>query len=178
MSNKKGFFTLILFLFICVTSFPTISHACKCEWPPSVEEELKRSDAVFSGEITRIKNENDYRKILFEIEETWKGDSKTQIILYDEVSSCSLDFSEGESYLVYAYIDYKGELTTNICDRTKEIGNAQDDLTHLGAGMAPKEEVNLEKEFEDSSFRYMFIWLPVSLLLVAAVFYLINKSRR
>ena len=164
-------FSLIAFLLATVfTTFPSVSHACKCVEVQSVEKELESSEAVFSGKIIDIRTEKDNRKILFEVEETWKGVSQTQIILKDEWSSCSLDFIEGESYLLYAD-DFQGELTTNICDRTKELSGAGEDLATLGKGTMPTEEVDLKNQLRNPVVRYIYIWIPmVSLIIVTAVF--------
>ncbi|MBT2691655.1 hypothetical protein [Bacillus sp. ISL-55] len=161
---------ILAFLFGAVfTTFPTVSHACKCVEPQSVEKELESSEAVFSGKIIDIRTEKNSRKILFEVEETWKGVSQTQIFLKDERSSCSLDFFKGESYLVYAY-DFQDELTTNICDRTKELSGAGEDLAALGKGTMPTEEADLKNQLRNPVVRYSYIWLPlVSLLIVAAI---------
>jgi hypothetical protein len=164
-------FSLIAFLLATVlTTSPTVSHACKCVEPQTVKKELESSEAVFSGKIIDIRTEKNNRNIIFEVEETWKGVSQTQIILKDEWSSCSLDFFEGESYLVYAY-DFQGELITNICDRTKDLSGAGEDLATLGKGTTPTEEVDLKNQLRNPVVRYIYIWLPlVSLLIVTAVF--------
>ncbi|MBT2682820.1 hypothetical protein J7E42_04240 [Bacillus sp. ISL-37] len=165
-----SFLILVFLLGAVLTTFPTVSHACKCVEPQSVEREVESSKAVFSGKIIDIRTEKNNRNILFEVEETWKGVSQTEIILKDEWSSCSLDFVEGESYLVYAY-DFQGELTTNICDRTKELSGAGEDLATLGKGTTPTEEVDLKNQLRNPVVRYIYIWLPlVSLLIVTAVF--------
>ncbi|GAM13163.1 cbiN domain protein [Mesobacillus selenatarsenatis SF-1] len=136
----------------------------------SVEKELESSEAVFSGKIIDITTEKNNRKILFEVEETWKGVSQTEIILKDEWSSCSLNFSKGESYLVYAD-DFQGEMTSDICNRTKALSGAGEDLATLGKGTTPTEEVDLKNQLRNPVVRYIYIWLPlVSLLIVAAVF--------
>lgn len=170
-SYKLISFSILAFLLTAaLTTFPTVSHACKCVKVPSVEKELESSEAVFSGKIIDITTSNNNRKILFEVEETWKGVSQTEIILKDEWSSCSLDFIEGESYLVYAD-EFQGELTTNICDRTKELSGAGEDIAKLGKGTMPTEEVDLENQLRNPVLRYIYISLPVvSLIIVTAVF--------
>jgi hypothetical protein len=176
---KYKFIALILFVILSatvITAYPSVSHACKCEEPPSVEQELERSKAVFSGKIIDIKDEKNNRKILFDVEETWKGVTETQIILLDEISSCSLDFFKGASYLVYAY-DFQGDLTTNICDRTKDLSSAQEDLLKLGEGSLPTEEVNLQDQLRNPVVNYMYIWLPMIILFALAVYIISKRSR-
>ncbi|MBT2659995.1 hypothetical protein [Bacillus sp. ISL-45] len=165
-----SFSIAVILLAAALTTLPTASHACKCVEEKSVEKEMESSKAVFIGKILYIKNKNNNRKILFEVKETWKGVSQTEIILKDEWDSCSIDFFDGESYLVYAY-DFQGELTTNICDRTKELSSAGEDLAALGKGSRPTEEVNLQNKLQSPVVRYIYIWLPlVSLMIVSLIF--------
>lgn len=177
MNLKLISFSLVVILLAAsLTTFPTTSYACKCVEPQSVEKELESSKAVFSGKIVDINNEKNNRKLLFEVRESWKGISQTQVILTDELSSCSLDFLEGESYLVYAY-DFQGDLTTNICDRTKELSSAGEDLETLGKGSTPTEEVDLKKTLHSPVVNYIYIWLPLVSLLIMSVYFIRKRSR-
>ncbi|MBT2636908.1 hypothetical protein [Bacillus sp. ISL-39] len=170
-----SFSIAVILLAAALTTFPTASHACKCVEEKSVEKELESSKAVFRGKILDIKNKNNNRKILFEVEETWKGISQTEIILKDEWGSCSIDFFDGESYLVYAY-DFQGELTTNICDRTKELSSAGEDLATLGKGSRPTEEVNLQNKLQSPVVRYIYIWIPLVGLMIVSFILLRKRS--
>lgn len=170
-----SFSLTVILMIVGLTTFPTASHACKCVEEPSVEKELESSKAVFSGKVIDIKNGNNNRRILFEVQDTWKGVSQTEIILQDEWSSCSIDFYKGESYLVYAY-DFQGELTTNICDRTKELSSAEEDLATLGKGSTPTEEVNLQKQVQNPVVRYIYNWLPLVSLLIVSIILIRKRS--
>jgi hypothetical protein len=168
---------IVILLAATVITFPTVSYACKCDWPPSVEQELKRSKAVFSGKVIDINNEKNNRKILFEVDEAWKGVSETQIILTDEHSSCSLNFFEGESYLVYAY-EFQGDLTTNICDRTIDLRSAEEDLATLGKGATPTEKVDLKNQLRSPVVNYIYIWLPLVILLIVSAYFISKQLRK
>ncbi|NKE06592.1 hypothetical protein GWK17_14125 [Bacillus selenatarsenatis] len=159
-----------------LTTFPTASHACKCVEEKSVEKELESSKAVFSGKVIEIKTSNNNRKILFEVEETWKGVSQTEIILEDERSSCSTDFFEGESYLVYAH-EFQGELTTDICDRTRELSSVGDDLVTLGTGSKPTEEVDLKSKLQNPIIHTMYIWVPLIILFILSAFFIRKRTK-
>lgn len=175
-SRLKTFSLAVFLLTVGLTTLPTASHACKCVEEKSVEKELKTSKAVFSGKVIDIHNKNNKRKILFEVEDTWQGVSQTELILDDEWSSCSIDFSKGESYLVYAY-EFQGKLTTNICDRTKELSSAGEDIATLGKGVAPSEEVDLKSEMQNPIIHYMYIWVSLIILLVLTVFFIRKRSK-
>ena len=116
-------------------------------------EELERAKAVFSGKLLLSKNERQQEGMrgaieywsahLFEVQETWKGVSQTQAIVYGDLSDCGAFYQEGETYLVYAYEYKEKELFTSSCYRTVELSHAQDDLNSLGPGHTDLEEVNL-----------------------------------
>jgi hypothetical protein len=78
--------------------------------------------------------------------------------------------------LVYAY-DFQGDLTTNICDRTKDLSSAQEDLLKLGEGSLPTEEVNLQDQLRNPVVNYMYIWLPMIILFALAVYIISKRSR-
>lgn len=152
---------LALCIIISLTLFtlPAISYACSCEVPPSVEEEVQRKTAVFSGKVINITEQSKQSKggiqstadpmaVLFEVTSTWKGVNETQVLIYTATSSasCGFNFRLGGKYLIYAYGENeKGELITGICDRTALISEATEDLAVLGEGLQPTEEVNLEE---------------------------------
>ncbi|MCM3572563.1 hypothetical protein M3172_05135 [Mesobacillus subterraneus] len=176
--NKRliAYSLTVILLAAGLTTFPTASHACKCVEEKSVKKELESSKAVFSGKVIEIKNDKNNRKILFEVEDTWKGVAQTEFILEDEWSSCSIDFFEGESYLVYAY-EFGGEFTTSICDRTKELSSAGEDLAALGKGSTPTEEVDLNIELQNPIIHNMYIWVPLIILFVLSTFLIRKRSK-
>jgi hypothetical protein len=158
---------IVICLYIMVlTVNPSVSYACKCVEQNSVKEELELSDAVFKGKLIEMKQERHSRKILFEVTAIWKGPSKSQIVLRDESSSCSIDFNKGEDYLVYAKTYGDDVLTTHICDRTDELNNAEDDLLLLGEGRAPTEIVNTENELKPLNVIGWSTFIIISILVV------------
>lgn len=118
--------------------------------PPSVEEEVEKSAAAFTGEVTHIEKKNRSRKVTFEVSNTWKGVTKSQIVISTGLNSadCGFPFELGGNYLIYANESsmYGGvdELSTTICNRTAAIEEAQQDLETLGEGEPPTEDVNLD----------------------------------
>jgi hypothetical protein len=159
-------------IFTGITINPSISFACKCVGPSSVKEEFERSNAVFSGKVNEIKEKkqsNGYpvKSILFDVKNTWKGVSESQIIIVTDQSDCGYEFRKGEEYLVYAnhsslYGD-KDNLSTGICDLTSPLGEADNDLLILGEGKTPSKVVDLQKEFNRSGVN-TFIWVWVIII--------------
>ncbi len=177
----------LAFMFSCtilIGSFPSITSACSCAQPPSVEDELERSKAVFSGKVINIREKrslNGYtsKSVLFEVNNTWKGVKQSQIIITTGQGGgdCGFDFIEDEEYLVYAYEStmYGEEtLITIICDRTTELGSAQEDLEILGEGQPPIEKIDLTDKHEGN---HLYIWGTV-ILATAIVLILIIKRRK
>jgi len=107
--------------------------ACDCPRPGSPREELRRKDAVFSGEVSEINRESG--KIEFKVERFWKGPRAKKISIKYEISTCTFVFYVGKSYLVYAYGE--GVLETDTCTRTRDLDKASDDLKELGEGEEP-----------------------------------------
>jgi hypothetical protein len=152
-------------LTIGLTITPSTSYACKCVGPQSVEREMDRSQAVFSGQVIELLNQKSQQKILFEVNESWKGVSESQVILVSVLSDCSVNFYQGGEYLIYAR-EYEGELTTNICSRTIELSKAEEDLALLGKGNVPTKKVELESELNHPAL-FKKMWMPVFGLIVA-----------
>jgi hypothetical protein len=131
------------------------ASTARCFLPPSVSEELQKSDAVFAGKVIAeeyrpLKTTSDQGEVLtirIAVEKWWKGGKSEELILYTSTirysdgltSSMAEDFqfSVGERYLVYAS-GASDSLRTNVCRRTKKLGSADEDLQQLGEGKAPE----------------------------------------
>jgi hypothetical protein len=112
--------------------------ACKCAMPSSAKEGLEKSKAVFSGKVIGVSKS----KWTFKVIKIWKGDLKSRVTLYDSMpeTSCASNFKVGESYLIYAStskIDDRPSFIPDVCNRTKKLEDAKDDLRELGEGSQP-----------------------------------------
>lgn len=149
---------LLLFLMIAVmiagvVAWPSAASACSCEQPPGVEEELSRSDAVFSGKVISIEEKPPLlsvpsKTVIFEVAKIWKGieQSQVKITTGQGGGDCGFDFNMGQEYLIYAVKSNSyglNSLSTIICDRTAILSQSQGDLPLLGEGQAPTQEVDL-----------------------------------
>lgn len=130
------------------------AHACSCAAFPDPLTALNRADAVFSGKVLHLKEEKidsgDTKwKALMEIDRTWKGINQSQAWVYTNYggsAACGMDFTEGETYLIYAHITEGNRIETSICSRSADLTQAGDDLRELGSGKVPKRVVDLVKE--------------------------------
>lgn len=134
-------------------SWPSAASACSCIEPPGIEEELSRSDAVFSGKVISVEDRPPFiavpgKTVILQVGKIWKGISQSQVKIATGQGGgdCGYDFAVGQEYLVYAVkSDSYGtnSLSTIICDRTDVLSQAQDDVAVLGEGQKPAEEVDL-----------------------------------
>ena len=112
--------------------------ACTCIEPLSPVEALEEADAVFSGEVINVKQRHNFVKVTFKVSCVWKGKLEKDMDVYTSppTVSCSFPFEKGSEYIVYAYKNreniFKNKLTTNMCRRTKELSDAEEDLIELG----------------------------------------------
>jgi hypothetical protein len=130
------------------------TQACSCAGTSNVEEELRASDAVFSGEMVRDGIEDPepgdgamFGGIEFRVDESWKGVSGESAVVYGQStayygeldagdivteSSCAYPFEKGENYLVYAD-RYEDGFRVEPCSGTAPLDDAGEDLRALGA---------------------------------------------
>jgi len=111
------------------------ARACRCLPPPPPLEELADSDAVFSGTVAAVELDETglVRHIKFEVANCWKGGVGALVEIQTSASgaSCGRGFVIGVEYLVYA-TGPGGALHVSLCDRTKRLEFAQEDLGALG----------------------------------------------
>lgn len=120
--------------------------ACMCDYPRSPTEELKASSAVFTGEVVSrgyAERDDGYADDFvaeFNVSTVWKGSVGTtiQVATASDGAACGFYFQVGGQYLVYASNDYPPyDLSTSLCNRTRPLFEAADDLAELGEGQSP-----------------------------------------
>ena len=134
----------IIFSFLLIIF--TIDHlkACDCNGTQSIQEELKKSDVVFTGKVISVspilisKHQRDYTHVLikFSINSIIKGDSNKIVEIKTAASTgmCGYPFRKGTEYLVYATRvkeNSKQILWSGLCDRTKSLSEAEEEIKEL-----------------------------------------------
>jgi len=116
------------------------AFACSCIAPGTPEQELQKSDAVFSGTVHTIDKTTNGYHILFDVSEIWKGISaaSVEVATAQDSAACGFAFEKDKAYLVYAYESEDG-LSTNICTRTALLSEATNDVIALGESSTPLE---------------------------------------
>ncbi|WP_258394598.1 hypothetical protein [Paenibacillus sp. MDMC362] len=128
---------------------PANVFACSCAGPPTVEEGLERSAAVFAGKVTKlvspkaklVMSSADPVHVRLEVTEVWKGElaGMTQLTTAVSSASCGYDqFAVGSEFLVFASAE-SGQLRTGMCDGTKLLSTAGQELIVLGDGYPPED---------------------------------------
>ena len=136
---KKIIFSFIFIFGLLI--FPQIDViACSCSLPipkrtlnEQVKIERKSSDAIFIGEVLEVKDNKFSFIVKIKVESNWKGDKDAEVTIFTGKGGgdCGYPFQVGESYLIYASKLDNGNLTTNICRRTKLLSESQDDIKIL-----------------------------------------------
>lgn len=135
---------LLLFL-LTLTYLPpsyTANTTVRClNEPRSVKLALKKSAAVFVGEVLQVRNGRNYHYLeaRFRVESSWKGVEAEEVSVFTESESVaeSPHYRVGQNYLVFAGM-LDGKLFTGVCSRTKKVEYASEDLQQLGEGQKPK----------------------------------------
>ena len=131
------------------------ASTARCSIPVSVSEELQKSDAVFAGKVIAEEyrplktsaGEGEVLTVRIAVEKWWKGAKTEEVTQYTSTIRHSgritsaedeeFQFGLGERYLVYAS-KFSDNLRTSVCQRTKKLELADEDLQKLGEGKAPE----------------------------------------
>lgn len=119
---------------------PEANSAVRCQvQPKSVEGSLRKSAAVFVGEVMEINDASSLKEVRLRVDRSWKGIETEEVIVLVTRTSESPRYAVGERYLVFANLQ-DGKLLTGNCSRTKRIEYADEDLQQLGEGKKVKGE--------------------------------------
>jgi hypothetical protein len=111
----------------------TIAYACDCAPIGTAGQELARSQAVFIGRVTGIKDTGTYIEATLEVKKTLKGELPDKIVVSTPrfSTSCRYWFEAGKEYLVYASSYKEGKGWADACSRTKRLAEAKKDIREL-----------------------------------------------
>lgn len=129
---------LFIFLFLSLTSLD--AYCCDCSEKPSVQENWKLADQVFTGKVVKVDSllYSEYGQKMYaftiRISKTYKGEifqgNKLKTILAVSMGSCDYYFDIEKEYLVYAKRDYNA-LGCSICSRTNLLQNIEESELEL-----------------------------------------------
>jgi hypothetical protein len=146
---------------LALTLGPAPVFGCTCAAPPQkvkTASELAagtRADAIFEGKVesvelrwklkeaqigdviptvaTDLDRDGPVILVSLEVLHSYHGDQRKLMPLSTGLGGgdCGFDFEVGKRYLVYAFKDEAGELSTNICTRTTRLEESRGNLAYL-----------------------------------------------
>lgn len=149
---------LLICSFVAVMATP--GFACTCAAPPpevTTARDLAhwyadRSDAIFEGTVKRLElswvfkdakvgdlvpadldQDEPTLKVTLDIARFYQGVEQKDVSLTTGIGGgdCGFDFEAGKEYLVYAFADSSGQLSTGICSGTELLEDSQSALSYL-----------------------------------------------
>lgn len=127
---------------MAVALAPGSAAACSCV-EITAADAFAAHAAVFEGRVLEVRRPEDPSGALvavIEVVQQWKGVSseRVEVSTPAATSLCGIPFEPQTSWLIYA--DGEGAaLTTDLCQRTRRIEDAAEDLAEHGAGVVPVE---------------------------------------
>ncbi|WP_091218456.1 hypothetical protein [Paenibacillus sp. BC26] len=170
---------LLIYFIVLGTCFvvkPLTVNACSCAAPPSIENQLNRKTAIFSGKVLsltkptkgKIWSTSDSVKVQFEVKTVWKGELSFQTSVYTALSSASCGyegFEVNEEYIVFAYGDPE-RLETGLCEGNKTLASAQEEFKALGAGYEPLKITNPQDENQSNIIIILVLASAITLFIM------------
>ncbi len=117
------------------------------------DQAFTRAEAVFLGQVTRVRETNqvrwqlrppfitivpDYMAIAeFSVREVWRGSVHEQMVVAVEGVHWGNPFQPGSTYIVYANAASSGGLVIPLCGRVGDPATGSEDRLYLGPGASP-----------------------------------------
>lgn len=119
---------------------PRGARACSCRELPPPDLALAEADAVFEARPFGMSTDGQRALYAFEVDRVWKGEVPPRVPISTALQSatCGRSFQIGTQYVIYAHRNADGDLTDNLCSRTRTHSAAAEDLQVLGAGHEPR----------------------------------------
>ncbi|PWT89597.1 MAG: hypothetical protein C5B55_11120 [Blastocatellia bacterium] len=102
---------------IVILALYGISYACECR-TMSTEESFRQADAVFVGKVVSIEPFGPWQKVTFDVNWQSKGDSSSDVSLYQASSPIDFQFDTDRTYFVFANKS-DGRLFASRCSGTR-----------------------------------------------------------
>lgn len=131
--------------------------ACSCVHPAGLPCRLGAGDVVFVGTVCQAIvlskgtiQGTGLRKFVLHVDEAFAGVSSPQVEILSDTSSCGIDFTSGQTYLVRAHRNLDGTATTGACSGTTLASHARDDIQILRKIAAQKSYLGIFGEVIES----------------------------
>jgi len=157
-------FAIAPFAILASLLVPLRVSACDCPYGGAPCKAFATTPVIFSGRVTKISqiaiklDSGDVyqeRIVTFDVRHRYRGpenDAVTQVVTGFGGGDCGYDFRTGRDYLVYAFPDPPtGKLYTGICQRTRPLSEAADDLEYFSKKDDPDHGAGIECWIEELS---------------------------
>jgi hypothetical protein len=140
---------------------PLCVMACDCPYYGAPCKAFANTPTVFAGRVVKISTidrktasgvEYKDRLVFFDVERSYRGwTAKTaEVVTGWGGGDCGYKFQEGVGYLVYAYPHPEtGKLYTGICQRTRPLTEAEEDLEYFSKRNDPSHGAGIEGIIEE-----------------------------
>jgi hypothetical protein len=128
-------------IILCLFVVAQQALACSCELPvkgqtieQQINEAKNEAEAVFTGEVLSVTEVSELTlSVRLRVKVRWKGIHTSEATVLTGIGSgdCGFPFVADSSYLIYADRSREGELSTNICHRTKDEAAAESEIAIL-----------------------------------------------
>ena len=153
---------------LVLTFSPAPVFGCTCAAPPPESKTASelgggtKADAIFEGKVesvelrwklkeaqigdvipteaTDLDQDGPVMQVSFEVSHSYRGDQRRPMRFSTGLGGgdCGFDFEVGKQYLVYAFKNEAGELSTSTCTRTTRLEKSRGNLAYLpGKRVAP-----------------------------------------
>lgn len=166
---------------------PAVASACSCADAGTIQEKKERSDAVFEGTATSVKQSSLFLfrspdkavKTSFRVSEVWKGHvaPTIEVLTAESGDSCGYEFQEGERYLVYAR-STGSSLEVSLCSGTILQSAASEHVAALGSGSTPPQPVEPIQQSSGQLWRLILLFFAIGcpLTIVFVIFRKRNET--
>ncbi|HEY0134085.1 MAG TPA: hypothetical protein VGB85_08395, partial [Nannocystis sp.] len=128
-------------LVLVAWALPHVARACSCMLPPAPAAAVERAEAVFEARVENATVDFGAQgpgivRYDLEVLRQWKGElgAAVQLSTRTSAAACGRNLAVGKVYLIYAARQDDGQLTDNLCSRTRLASTADEDLAVLGPG--------------------------------------------
>jgi hypothetical protein len=140
---------------------PLCVMGCDCPYYGAPCKAFANTPTVFAGRVVKISTidrktasgvEYKDRLVFFDVERSYRGwTAKTaEVVTGWGGGDCGYKFQEGVGYLVYAYPHPEtGKLYTGICQRTRPLTEAEEDLEYFSKRNDPSHGAGIEGIIEE-----------------------------
>lgn len=116
-------FSINLFIIFFLLTFSKPLFSCDCPNTPKLSlEYCAQYNLIFRGTVQKVATCNEINHATFFIQELFKGESKKAVELYFDCSSdCKMNFSIGETWVIYANYIQLNKPKVMICSRSRKL---------------------------------------------------------